>query len=373
VVQISLSGTSQVQPWATLNSMHLSQTLETLLTSISPPSIFSQEAARERQKILTKPIGALGRLEDLSIWLAGVQHTPTPRIQGKTVIVCAADHGVAAEGISAYPSAVTPAMVQNFLTGGAAINAIARVVGARLWVLDVGVGAEFSPHPMLISSKIRHGTDNLLHQAAMSQAEAIRAILIGAEVAKHAIEDGATLLVAGEMGIGNTTAASALTAYHTNIPLEQAVGRGTGIDDAVLAHKRAVVAAALARAQHSNDPLHSLTELGGFEIAAMVGIMLQGAASRVAVLLDGFIAGAAALVACGLAPQVQAYLCATHVSAEPGHLAQLGFLKLNPLFDLGLRLGEGTGAALAIPMLEAAARTLTHMATFEAAAVPTAI
>jgi nicotinate-nucleotide--dimethylbenzimidazole phosphoribosyltransferase len=264
-------------------------------------------------------------------------------------------------------------MVQNFLSGGAAINAIARVVGARLWVLDVGVAADFAPHPMLISSKIRHSTHNLLHQAAMSRTEAIKAILIGAEVAKHAIEDGATLLVAGEMGIGNTTAASALTAYHTQTSLERVVGRGTGITDAVLTHKRAVVSAALARAGRSNDPLHGITELGGFEIAAMAGIMLQGAASRVAVLLDGFIAGAAALVACELAPLAREYLCATHVSIEPGHLAQLEFLKLEPLFDLGLRLGEGTGAALAIPMLEAAARTLSHMATFEGAAVPNAV
>jgi nicotinate-nucleotide--dimethylbenzimidazole phosphoribosyltransferase len=226
--------------------MELSQNLESLLADIHSLDFAAQDAARERQKILTKPAGALGRLEDLSIWLAGVQHTSTPRIQGKTVIVCAADHGVAAEGVSAYPSAVTPAMVQNFLAGGAAINAIARVVGARLWVLDVGVAADFVPHPMLVSSKIRHGTRNFLHQAAMSKAEAVQAILTGAEVAKHAIEDGATLLVAGEMGIGNTTSASALTAYHVQTPLEQAVGRGTGIADAVLAHKRAVVAAALA-------------------------------------------------------------------------------------------------------------------------------
>jgi nicotinate-nucleotide--dimethylbenzimidazole phosphoribosyltransferase len=352
--------------------MQLSQTLESLLADIGSTSQIAQNAARERQKILTKPTGALGRLEDLSIWLAGVQHTPTPRIQGKTVIVCAADHGVAAEGVSKYPSAVTPAMVQNFLAGGAAINAIARVVGARLWVLDVGVAADFTPHPMLISSKIRYGTDNLLHQAAMSRAEAIQAILVGAEVAKHAIEDGATLLVAGEMGIGNTTAASALTAYYAQILPEQAVGRGTGIDDAVLLHKRSVVTKALARAGRTNDPLHGLAELGGFEVAAMVGIMLQGAASHVAVLLDGFIAGAAALVACQLAPQVRDHVCATHVSVEPGHRAQLEFLGLEPLFDLGLRLGEGTGAALAIPMLEAAARTLSHMATFESAAVPEA-
>jgi nicotinate-nucleotide--dimethylbenzimidazole phosphoribosyltransferase len=353
--------------------MQLSQSLETLLAGISPPSTTAQDAARERQKILTKPAGALGRLEDLSIWLAGVQHTPTPRIQGKTVIVCAADHGVAAEGVSAYPSAVTPAMVQNFLAGGAAINAIARVVGARLWVLDIGVAADFAPHPLLLSSKIRYGTHNFLHQAAMTRAEAENAILTGAEVAKHAIEDGATLLVAGEMGIGNTTSASALTAYYAGVPLEQVVGRGTGIDDLVLAHKCRVVAQALARVGRDQAPLHGVAELGGFEIAAMAGIMLQGAASRVAVLVDGFIAGAAALVACALAPEARAYLCATHVSVEPGHLAQLEFLKLAPLFDLGLRLGEGTGATLAIPMLEAAARTLSQMATFESAAVPASL
>jgi nicotinate-nucleotide--dimethylbenzimidazole phosphoribosyltransferase len=366
-------GTSRGWAWATLKPMHLTQSLETLLAGIGTPSQSAQEAARERQKILTKPMGALGRLEDLSIWLAGVQHNPKPRIQGKTVIVCAADHGVAAEGVSKYPSAVTPAMVQNFLAGGAAINAIARVVGARLWVLDVGVAADFTPHPMLVSSKTRHGTYKVLHRAAMSKDEAIHAILSGAEIAKHAIEDGATLLVAGEMGIGNTTSASALSAYYAKTPLEQAVGRGTGIDDAVLAHKRQVVAQALARAGYSQDPLHGLSELGGFEIAAMAGVMLQGAASRVAVLVDGYIAGAAALVACGLAPQTRAYLCATHVSVESGHLTQLEFLGLEPLFDLGLRLGEGTGAALAIPMLEAAARTLSHMATFEGAAVPEAV
>lgn len=348
------------------------QTLETLLAAISLPSQSAMQVARERQKILTKPQGALGRLEELSIWLAGIQNTAKPRIQGKTVIVCASDHGIAAEGVSAYPSAVTPAMVQNFLAGGAGINAIARVVGARLWVLDVGVAADFTPHPLLVSNKIRYGTHNFLHQAAMSEDEAIRAILSGADIAKHAIEDGATVLVAGEMGIGNTTSASALTAYYAKTPLEQAVGRGTGIDDAVLQTKRDLIARSLARAGNSSHRLHGLTELGGFEIAAMVGIMLQGAASRVAVLLDGFIAGAAALVACALAPQAKNYLCATHVSVEPGHLAQLEFLGLEPLFNLGLRLGEGTGATLAIPMLEAAARTLSEMATFESAAVPVA-
>ena len=357
--------------------------LQNLIESIQAPNQNAQEAARERQKTLTKPLGALGRLEELSIWLAGIQGTIKPKIQGKTVIVCAADHGVTAEGISAYPSAVTPAMVQNFLAGGAGINAIARVVGALIWILDVGVASQLPSHPRLLAAKVRLGTRNLLHEAAMTRQEVIEAILAGAEAAKHAIDDGANTIVAGDMGIGNTTAASALTMWYANTSLDLSVGRGTGIDDTMLEHKRRVVQAAVTRAKTEStnsldtltgleqlDTLTGLTQLGGLEIAAMTGIMLQGAASRVAVLVDGFIAGAAALAACAIAPLTREYLCATHVSVEPGHLAQLEFLRLEPLFNLGLRLGEGTGATLAIPMLEAAARTLSEMATFESAAVP---
>jgi nicotinate-nucleotide--dimethylbenzimidazole phosphoribosyltransferase len=351
-----------------------SHQLRTLIESIHAPDKNTQEAAREHQNKLTKPRGALGRLEELSIWLAGIQGTLKPRIQGKTVIICAADHGVTAEGISAYPSAVTPAMVQNFINGGAGINAIARVVGAQIWILDVGVATQLPAHPKLINAKVRLGTRNLLHQAAMTRQEVIEAILAGADAAKHAIEDGANTLVAGDMGIGNTTAASALTMWYANTNLETSVGRGTGIDDTMLEHKRQVVQAAVTRARNANqnaeDALTGLIELGGLEIAAMTGIMLQGAASRVAVLIDGFIAGAAALAACAIAPTTREYLCATHVSVEPGHIAQLEYLGLEPLFNLGLRLGEGTGAALAIPMLDAAARTLSEMATFDSAAVP---
>jgi nicotinate-nucleotide--dimethylbenzimidazole phosphoribosyltransferase len=352
----------------------LGTSLKNLIESIQVPNQTAQEAARERQKILTKPLGALGRLEDLSIWLAGIQNTAQPEIQGKTVIICAGDHGVTSEGVSAYPSAVTPAMVQNFLAGGAGINAIARVVGAKVKVLDVGVAAPLEPHPDLIAAKVRFGTQNFLHQAAMTHQETIQAILAGANAAKEAIEGGTNLLVAGDMGIGNTTAASALTIWYANTGLDLSVGRGTGIDDLMLEHKRRVVQAAVTRAKtestNSTDSLTGLTQLGGLEIAAMTGIMLQGAASQVAVLVDGFIAGAAALAACAIAPTTREYLCATHVSVEPGHLAQLEFLGLEPLFNFGLRLGEGTGATLAIPMLEAAARTLSEMATFESAAVP---
>ncbi len=348
--------------------------LQNLIESIQSPSQTAQASARERQAKLTKPLGALGRLEDLSIWLAGIQNTDFPEIKGKIVIVCAADHGVTAEGVSAYPSAVTPAMVQNFLAGGAGINAIARVVGAKVKVLDVGVAAPLEPHPDLIAAKVRFGTQNFLHQAAMTRQETVSAILAGANAAKEAIEGGTNLLVAGDMGIGNTSAASALTMWYANTSLDLSVGRGTGINDTMLEHKRHVVQAAVTRAKTENadslDRLTGLSQLGGLEIAAMTGIMLQGAASRVAVLVDGFIAGAAALAACAIAPLTREYLCATHVSVEPGHLAQLEYLRLEPLFNLGLRLGEGTGATLAIPMLEAAARTLSEMATFESAAVP---
>ncbi len=364
--------------------------LKNLIASISAPSQSSQEAARERQKTLTKPLGALGRLEELSIWLAGIQNATQPVLHGKTVIICAADHGVTAEGISAYPSAVTPAMVQNFLTGGAGINAIARVVGANVKVLDVGVAANLEPHADLISAKVRFGTRNMRSEAAMTRKETIQAILAGANAAQEAISNGSNLLVAGDMGIGNTTAASALTIWYANTSLDQSVGRGTGINDQMLEHKRQVIQESVTRAKQNPKPdaltglteldaltglteldaLTGLTELGGLEIAAMTGIMLQGAASRVAVLVDGFIAGAAALAACAIAPLTREYLCATHVSVEPGHIAQLEFLHLEPLFNLGLRLGEGTGATLAIPMLEAAARTLSEMATFESAAVP---
>ncbi len=368
----------------------LEKLLKKLQSTIVAPDQKSQNAARERQKTLTKPRGSLGRLEELSIWLAGIQGTSKPIIQSKAVIVCTADHGVTAEGVSAYPSAVTPAMVQNFLAGGAGINAIARVVGAQVWVLDVGVASQLAPHPKLLSAKVRLGTQNIRYQAAMTRAETIQAILAGAHAAKELIDDGANIIVAGDMGIGNTTAASAMTMWYAKTSLEQSIGRGTGINDSTFNQKRLVVQEAVARAKlapeldnltgleqldaltglEQLDTLTGLTELGGLEIAAMTGIMLQGAASRVAVLVDGFIAGAAALAACALAPMTREYLCATHVSVEPGHIAQLKFLGLEPLFNLGLRLGEGTGATLAIPMLEAAARTLSEMATFESASVP---
>jgi nicotinate-nucleotide--dimethylbenzimidazole phosphoribosyltransferase len=346
--------------------------LETLLGRIGELDLAAQTRAIERQSQLTKPTGSLGRLEDLSVWLAGIFGTEKPSIMGKAVLVCAADHGVALEGVSAYPSEVTPAMVLNFLRGGAAVNAIATVVDARVSVLDVGVNADLPDHPMLISKKVRRGTGNIVRESAMTRDEAIRAILAGANTASEEIHDGANLMAAGDMGIGNTTPSAALTAWFTGLEPRAVTGRGTGADDAMLEKKIRAIESALQRlrALGPKDALEVLAEIGGLEIAAMSGIMLECAASRIPVVIDGFIAGAAALVAAQLEPKSVAFMTASHVSQEPGHIAQLRHLKLEPLFDYGLRLGEGTGALLAFPVLEAAARTLSEMATFSEASVP---
>ncbi len=343
--------------------------LEDLIARIQPLNAATIAAARNRQGNLTKPRGSLGRLEEIGVWLAGVYGAEKPVVRGKAVVVCAGDHGVTEEGVSPYPSAVTPAMVQNFLSGGAGINAIARAVGAQVLVLDVGVASDLPAHPDLISAKVRPGTRNLMREAAMTGPETLEAIHAGVGAARQAMSHGANLIAAGDMGIGNTTASSALTAWFTGQPVATVVGRGTGAPDAMLQHKIEVIETALTRVQ-PKDALDALSEFGGLEIAAMVGVMLAGAERRAAVIVDGFIAGAAALVACALAPAVREYLHASHVSMEPGHRIQLRQLNLEPLFDLGLRLGEGTGATLAMPVFEAAARTLSDMATFESAGVP---
>jgi nicotinate-nucleotide--dimethylbenzimidazole phosphoribosyltransferase len=346
--------------------------LQTLLARIGEPDQAARTRALERQSRLTKPTCALGSLEDLSVWLGGIYGTEKPAITEKAVIVCAGDHGVTLEGVSAYPSEVTPAMVMNFLRGGAAVNAIAGVVNARVFVLDVGVNADLPEHPKLISSKIRRGTGNIARESAMTHDEATRAILAGADAAARAIRDGANLLAAGDMGIGNTTPSAALTAWFTGLEPRTVTGRGTGADVAMLEKKVYAIELAIERLRkiEPKDALEVLAEIGGLEIAAMAGVMLECAVSRIPVVIDGFIAGAAALVAAQLEPKAMAFMTASHVSQEPGHIAQLRHLKLEPLFDYGLRLGEGTGALLAFPVLEAAARALSEMATFAEASVP---
>lgn len=355
----------------------LERRFQLLLGRISPVDGGAARAAQERQAQLTKPPGALGDLEDLSVRLAAVFGTPTPHPRGVAVVVCAGDHGVTAENVSAFPASVTPAMVANFLAdtpagpGGAAVNAIARTVGARVYVLDVGVAADLPASPRLISAKVRAGTRNLRLEAAMTREETLRAVLAGVDAARLAIREGADLIVPGEMGIGNTTPAAAVTARLLNLDPPQVTGRGTGVDDARLAHKISVVRDALARgASDADDPLGVLADLGGLELAAMLGVMLAAAAAGRAVILDGFVEGAAALVAALLKPELRGYLFAAGLCAERGHTAQLAHLNLKPMFDLNLRLGEGSGGVLAAPILLAAAATLREMRTFGEAGVP---
>jgi nicotinate-nucleotide--dimethylbenzimidazole phosphoribosyltransferase len=327
-------------------------------------------AARERQANLTKPPGALGRLEELSVQLAGITGVLRPSLSPRQVIVCAGDHGVTAEGVSAYPSEVTAQMVLNFLHGGAAINVIARQFGATVQVLDVGVAADLPVHPLLIAAKVRRGTANLRREPSMSRTEAVAAIAAGIAAAQEAIAKGACVLATGDMGIGNTTASAAIAAVLTGKPPAEVTGLGTGLDSAQWRHKVAVIEEALARqAPDRGDALDVLAKVGGLEIGAIAGVILAGAAARVPVVVDGIISTAGAAIAVGLCPAVQPFLIAGHRSVEPGHATLLHYLGLRPLIDLDLRLGEGTGAVLALPLLDAAVATLNEMATFAEAQV----
>ena len=332
--------------------------------------------ARERQNNLTKPPGSLGRLEELGVRLAAIQQTSKPHLGKGAVVVAAADHGVTAEGVSAYPAEVTPQMVLNFLAGGAAVNQIARAANAEVYVLDVGVnGPEFPAHERLLAARVRPGTGNIAREPAMSPAEALAALQAGENAARRAISEGADVLAAGDMGIGNTTAAAALTAALLGLPASEVTGRGTGVADEAYRRKVAVVDRSLERARAElgdpakADPLEVAAQLGGIEIVAAAGVLLAGAAAGLPVITDGFPVTAGALLATRLEPNLSGYLFAGHRSVEPGHARQLGALGLEPLLDLGLRLGEGTGAVLAMPVLRAAAEVLAGMATFDEAGV----
>lgn len=345
-------------------------TLDELIQNIRPLDEAAMQAARARQDTLTKPQGSLGRLEALSIQIAGITAQARPHIREKLVTVMAGDHGVTAEGVSAYPSAVTAQMLANFLQGGAAVNVLARQMGARIVVVDMGVDAELPQEPKLLSKKIARGTGNIARETAMTRAQAEQAVLAGAQVVEAEIAHGLDILVTGDMGIGNTTPSAAIAAALLDQPPAEIVGRGTGVDEAGLQRKTRAVAAALAL--HRPDPhdgLDLLAKLGGFEIGGLAGAMLATAAARRPILLDGFISTAAALVAVRLAPQLGDYLIAAHRSHERGHRLMLAWLGLEPLLDLGLRLGEGSGALLALPLVEAACRVLDEMATFGSAGV----
>lgn len=346
--------------------------LSSTLAAIREPDSALAERVAQHLDNLTKPPGSLGRLERLAIELALSQGEALPRVSPPGVLVFAADHGVAAEGVSAFPQAVTAQMVANFAAGGAAINAFARQHGARLEVIDVGVVTELPAEVKraVVNARVRPGTRNLAVEDAMTREEAEAAIAAGIQAAERAVAAGCRCLIVGEMGIANTTASSALLAALCQVPLEAVVGPGTGIDEARLAHKREVIARALAaRRVDVDDPLGALAALGGLEIAAMVGAYLGGAARRVPLLVDGLIATVAALVACRLCPALRPYLIFGHRSREPGHDIALADLEAQPLLDLELRLGEGSGAALAFPLLESACRMLAEMATFDQAGI----
>jgi len=344
------------------------RTAASAVRAVDPASATS---AREHHDRLTKPRGSLGRLEETGVRLCAIaRQCPPPVPEPVTVAVFAGDHGVVAEGVSPWPQEVTAQMVANFCSGGAAINVLARHANARVVVVDVGVATEIPAGASgLLRRNVRRGTRNLALEAAMTGDETLRALDVGAEVAAGAAGDGAGLLVTGDMGIGNTTPSAALISAFTGLPPAAVTGRGTGIDDATLHRKVEVVESALARIHSGGDPLEVLAEVGGLEIAALVGFMVGGAAKRLPVVVDGVIAASAALVAVEAVPDVAGYLIAGHRSSEPGSAAALERLGLAPLLDLDLRLGEGSGAVLAVPAIQAAAKILREMSTFDSAGV----
>ena len=326
--------------------------------------------ARMRLDRRTKPLGSLGCLETLAAQLVGITRQMRPCLDQKVIVTMAADHGVVEEGVSAYPQAVTAQMVANFLQGGAGINVLARHAGARVVVVDMGVASDLQPHPALVSRKVGHGTRNFTKGPAMTREQAASAVQAGIGLAAEEAARGADVFGTGDMGIGNTTASSAIAAVMTGAAVERVTGRGTGIDDATHQRKIGVIQRALAvNAPDPSDPLDVLAKVGGFEIGGLAGVMLGAAQARRPVVIDGFISGAAALIATALAPQTGAYLIASHRSQEAGHRVVLDHLRLWSLLDLDLRLGEGTGAALAMPILEASCKILAEMATFDEAGV----
>ena len=336
----------------------------------------AMEAASARQDALTKPRGSLGVLESLSVKIAGITASYKPAVANKVIITMAGDHGVAAEGVSAYPVEVTAQMVYNFLHGGAAINVLARHIGARVVVVDMGVAADIELEPVehrsydFINRKIAYGTANMTKGPSMSYEDAERSIEAGIEVLEHEIEKGVGIVGVGDMGIGNTTPSSAITAFITGEPVANVTGRGTGLDDNGLANKIRVIEKALeVNNPNREDAIDILAKLGGFEIGGMAGVMLAAAAHRIPVVIDGFISGAAALIAYELSPKIRDYLIASHLSVEAGHRAVLNYIGLKPLFNLNMRLGEGTGAALGISIVDASCKILREMATFEEAGV----
>ena len=350
----------------------MSGSLETTIRKIRPQDADWRRKARARLEQLTMPYWALGRLMDVAEDLAGITCSMRPQVSKRTIILMAGDHGVVAEGVSKYPQVVTTQMVHNFVSGGAGINALARVVGAKVVVVDAGVAGDLSElvtAGKIISKRVAPGTQNMARGPAMTREQALRSIEAGIEVAQ-ALADSTDVFGTGDMGIGNTTPSAAIVAALTGLPPAQVTGRGTGIDDAQLERKITVVARALeVNKPDGSDGLDVLAKVGGFEIGGLAGVILAAASMRKPVVVDGFIATAGAMIAHALAPHAADYMIAAHQSAERGHVAMMKHLGKTPMLDLGLRLGEGTGAALCMSLVEGAARVLTEVRTFEEASV----
>ena len=348
----------------------MEEKLQNLVNSIAPLDQKAMEKAQQRLDSLTKPPGSLGAMEEIVRKIAGITGSPLPGLPEKCCILMAADHGVVQEGVSAYPQEVTTQMVLNFLQGGAAMNVLAHHEGARLVVVDVGVAGTLPGHPMLLKRKVAPGTANMCLGPAMKRAEALEAIFVGVEVVNQLIDEGVGLVGIGEMGIGNTTPSTAIISFFGKYPVEEVVGRGTGVNDKHFMIKVNAIKKALAvNNPCRDDSLDVLAKIGGLEIAGMAGIVLGAAARRVPVVVDGFISGAAAIIAAKMAPLSASYLLASHLSDEPGHAAILKEVGIKPLLYMNLRLGEGTGAALAMNIIDASLKIMKEMATFDDAGV----
>lgn len=344
--------------------------IQDIINSILIPEAQLREAAQQRLDCLTKPKDSLGRLEELAKQVVSITGRVKPVIKNKVIFTLAADHGVTDEGVSAFPKEVTAQMVYNFLNNGAAINVLAGHVGARIVVADFGVATDLKDDPRLIKKKVNYGTRNMANEPAMTRDEALKSIRNGIEIFEEEYARGIDIVGTGEMGIGNTTASSAIAACFTGEGVSAVTGRGTGVDDKGLTNKVKIIEKALAvNRPNPRDPLDVLTKVGGYEVGGLVGVILAAASRRVPVVIDGFISGAAALVAYHLEPKTKYYMVAAHRSVEKGHRSILEHMDIRPILDLDLRLGEGTGAALGISVVEAAVKILNEMATFETAGV----
>jgi len=328
------------------------------------------QKTQERLDNLTKPLGSLGRLEELAKQISGITEKDSPILKNKVIFTFAGDHGVTEEKISPFPQEVTAQMVYNFLNGGAGINVLAKHIGAKVVVADLGVVSDLKPHPELIIKKISYGTKNMAQGPAMTRNDAIKAIEAGIEIFETSYKQGLDIAGTGDMGIGNTTPSSAITACLTKTPVEDITGKGAGLDDQGLQNKIRIIKKALEiNKPNPQDALDVLAKVGGFEIGGLAGVILAAASHKVPVVIDGFISGAAALIAYHLESKTKEYMIASHCSVEKGHKIILDYIGLKPLFNLDLKLGEGTGAALGINLAEAAIKILTEMATFESAKV----